>query len=274
MIEARMSWRRVLHFGSTGGALVFALISLFNLACRTPAKPLPSRPTLIAHAGGGIEGGGYSNAREAFDLNYEMGHRYFEADLSWTSDGRLVLVHDWDERFSKWFLDADARPTLEQFQEMRMRKGLSQMSLADLYVWMLEHEDVYVVTDVKEQNVTALRWIARSSGGLQERFIPQVYQLAEFGEARELGYRNIILTLYRIEELRERVFEFAMEHDLFAITMPPHSALDDSFAERLTTRGVFVYVHTINSLEKWNELRRRGVTGIYTDFIRPADIAE
>ncbi len=269
-----MFWRRVLHFGSTVGALVFALISLFNLACRTPSKPLPSRPTLISHAGGGIEAGTYSNAREAFDLNYEEGHRYFEADLNWTSDGWLVLVHDWDERFSEWFLDADGRPSLEQFQKMRMRNGLSQMSLSDLYVWMLEHKDVYLVTDVKERNVAALRWIARSSRGLQERFIPQVYQLAEFSQARELGYRNIILTLYRIDGPPERIFDFAMEHDLFAITMPAYRALNDDFAERLTTRGVFVYVHTINSLEKWNELRHRGVTGIYTDFIRPADIAE
>ena len=102
-----MFWRRLPHFGSTVGALVLALMSLFNLACRTPSKPLPSRPTLISHAGGGIETGTYSNAREAFDLHYQEGHRYFEADLSWTSDGRLVLVHDWDERFNEWFLDAD-----------------------------------------------------------------------------------------------------------------------------------------------------------------------
>ena len=144
----------------------------------------------------------------------------------------------------------------------------------DLYVWMLEHEDVFLVTDVKERNVAALRWIARTSRGLQERFIPQVYQLAEFSQTRELGYRNIILTLYRIDDPPERIFDFAMEHDLFAITMPAYRALNDGFAERLTTRGVFVYVHTINSLEKWKELRHRGVTGIYTDFIRPADVAE
>ena len=166
------------------------------------------------------------------------------------------------------------RPSLEQFQEMRMRNGLSQMSLSDLYVWMLEHEDVFLVTDVKERNVAALRWIARTSRGLQERFIPQVYQLAEFSQTRELGYRNIILTLYRIDDPPERIFDFAMEHDLFAITMPAYRALNDGFAERLTTRGVFVYVHTINSLEKWKGLRHRGVTGIYTDFIRPADVAE
>ena len=269
-----MFWRRLPHFGSTVGALVLALMSLFNLACRTPSKPLPLRPTLISHAGGGIETGTYFNAREAFDLHYQEGHRYFEADLSWTSDGRLVLVHDWDERFNEWFLDADGRPSLEQFQEMRMRNGLSQMSLSDLYVWMLEHEDVFLVTDVKERNVAALRWIARTSRGLQERFIPQVYQLAEFSQTRELGYRNIILTLYRIDDPPERIFDFAMEHDLFAITMPADRALNDGFAERLTTRGVFVYVHTINSLEKWKGLRHRGVTGIYTDFIRPADVAE
>ncbi len=38
-------------------------------------------------------------------------------------------------------------------------------------------------------------------------------------------------------------------------------------------RGVFVYAHTVNSLDVWRELRDVGVSGIYTDFLIPAEIA-
>jgi hypothetical protein len=36
---------------------------------------------------------------------------------------------------------------------------------------------------------------------------------------------------------------------------------------------VFVYAHTVNSLDVWRELRDVGVSGIYTDFLIPAEIA-
>lgn len=271
-----MSIRRTILFASAIAVLFGSVVSC-ELASRVssgPEQTPPSRPVLIAHAGGGIHGGSYSNAREAFDLSYANGHRYFEADFSWTSGGRLVLVHDWEDSFREWFLDAGEQPSLEEFKALRMREGLTQMTLSDLYVWMLEHDDAYLVTDVKERNLDALRLIAKTSQALKERFIPQVYHLSQFFQARDLGFRDVILTLYRIEETPESVFDFATEQNLFAVTMPSQRALRNSYAERLTKRGVFVYVHTINSLDKWDELQRQGVTGIYTDFITPANISK
>ena len=271
-----MSIRRTILFASAIAVLVGSVVSceLASQVSSGPEQAPPSRPVLIAHAGGGIHGGSYSNAREAFDLSYANGHRYFEADFCWTSDGRLVLVHDWEDSFREWFLDAGEQPSLEEFKALRMREGLTQMTLSDLYVWMLEHDDAYLVTDVKERNLDALRLIAKTSQALKERFIPQVYRLGQFFQARDLGFRDVILTLYRIEETPESVFDFATEQNLFAVTMPPQRALGNSYAERLTKRGVFVYVHTINSLDKWDELQRQGVTGIYTDFITPANISK
>lgn len=45
----------------------------------------------IAHAMGGIDGEAYTNSMEAFKENYARGHRLFEVDLHFTSDGKLVL---------------------------------------------------------------------------------------------------------------------------------------------------------------------------------------
>jgi hypothetical protein len=46
-------------------------------------------PLFIAHAGGAIGHYTYTNSLEALNSNYEKGFRFFEIDLSWTSDGDL-----------------------------------------------------------------------------------------------------------------------------------------------------------------------------------------
>ena len=55
------------------------------------------------------------------------------------------------------------------------------------------------------------------------------------------------------------------------VTMPWEWAL--SLPQELRKRGVFVYAHTVNSLDVWRELQGVGVSGIYTDFLTPAEIA-
>ena len=44
---------------------------------------------MICHAMGGIDGNDYSNSLEAFKHNYAKGHRYFEVDFQYTSDGKV-----------------------------------------------------------------------------------------------------------------------------------------------------------------------------------------
>ncbi|TDI98529.1 MAG: hypothetical protein E2O73_09110 [Deltaproteobacteria bacterium] len=204
-------------------AAAVAVSGLALLPGRISVDPsVPARPLLIVHAGGGIAEGTYSNSQEALDQSYAKGHRCFEIDLSWTTDARLVLAHDWDGSFKQWFADADTRPSLEAFKAMEMKDGLTQMTLEDLYEWLRRHEDAHIVTDVKAQNLVALRVIAKTAGSLKE-----------------------------------------------TVTMPWEWALP----QELRKRGVFVYAHTVNSLDVWRELQGVGVSGIYTDFLTPAEIA-
>ena len=51
---------------------------------------------LISHALGGIGGHIGTNSLEALLQAYRSGHRVFETDLCITSDGHLVLRHDWE----------------------------------------------------------------------------------------------------------------------------------------------------------------------------------
>ncbi|MCH6561106.1 MAG: hypothetical protein IH800_01640 [Myxococcales bacterium] len=154
-----------------------------------------------------------------------------------------------------------------------MKDGLTQMTLEDLYEWLRRHEDAHIVTDVKVQNLVALWVIAKTAGSLKERFIPQVDQFGELGSVRALGFENVIFTVYRTRATPSQVLSFGSNNDLFAVTMPWEWALSLSLPQELRKRGVFVYAHTVNSLDVWRELQGVGVSGIYTDFLTPAEIA-
>jgi glycerophosphoryl diester phosphodiesterase len=234
--------------------------------------PQPIPAVLVAHAGGGFAGETYSNSLEALDRNYTNGHRLFEIDLNWTTDEHLVLVHDWDNSFKKWFAAAGVQPSLKEFKTLKMKSDLTQMTLEDLYTWLRDHKYAYIVTDVKERNLAALRVIARTAGGLKRHFIPQIYHFSELGPVRGLGFENVIFTVYRSRATPDQVLSFGTTNDLFAITMPRKWALSFSLPQGLKRRGVFVYAHTVNSLDVWRDLRAAGVSGIYTDFLTPAEV--
>src|SRR3990172_1334922 len=229
-----------------------------------------SPPVLIAHAGGGFEGKDYTNSKEAFDFNYNAWHRFFEVDISFTSDNRPVLIHDWDGIYKRYFKDSPEHVTLTEFKTLQMDSGMHQMTIEDLYAWMEEHPDALIVTDVKSGNLKALKLIADEYEQYQERIIPQIYDVSEFEPVRQMGYKNIIFTLYMTSISDKDLLDFASANQLFAVTMVPQRA--EKVAQKLKEQGVTVYSHTINSLANLKDLQKVGVHGVYTDFIYPSNI--
>jgi len=263
------------------GLVAVANIELFllpNEEIPSGKKPIQSSvsdfvpPILVAHAGGGFDGRVVQNSREALDDNYAKGFRYFEIDFCWTSDNRLVLIHDWERTFRELFDDAQQQPSLEQFESMKMKHGMTQMSLASLVLWLSKHKDARIITDVKERNLPALRMIARNSGELQRHFIPQIYDPSEFAPAMQLGFQKVILTLYRSSLSDDEVIPLAADNKYFAITLPVRRAFSFSLLRELNRKGVPVYAHTINNIEILNYLRGKGLYGVYTDRILPEDL--
>ena len=263
-----------------GSAILMAALGCVAIAGDENKTPFPTR--LIAHAAGGIEGRTYTNSRQALDANYARGHRCFEMDFDWTSDGHLVLIHGWDASFMKWFEGAGKydrklgqRPSLDEFKAMKMKHGMTHMTLEDLYSWMSAHEDTCIVTDVKSgNNIKALKLIANSAGGVLKQFIPQLYRVSEFGPAGQLGFERFIFTLYQTKIPKRELLDFLATNKVFAVTMTMGRATTDSLAQDLKKRNIFTYVHTINSTGLWKTLKQHGVSGLYTDFLSPADVAD
>lgn len=230
-------------------------------------------PAYIAHAGGGFDKMSYTNSLEALNQNFELGHRFFEVDFSWTSDGELVAIHDWDESLEELFYAPGSMgvPTKEGFLKLKSRKKLTQLTLEDVLEWAKRKGDVYIVTDVKDQNVVALEKIRREHPDALQYVIPQVYDYAEYMKVEEMGYRDIILTLYKIKVNLKDLVDFVSVKTPFAVTMH-WSLAQEGLAQMIKPWKIFVYAHTVNDAAKFVELSDLGVNGIYTDFLTPADV--
>lgn len=250
--------------------LLVILVVIFNVANCLASGVDITPPVFIAHAGGAIGNRTYTNSLEALDANYEKGHRFFEMDFSWTADGQLVAIHDWDNAFRQMFLlpENAAIPTKTQFLELPTKNGLTQLSLEQVLHWVQEKGDAFLVTDVKAHNVKALNRINTYYKKFKKHIIPQVYSYLEYDKAARLGYSNIILTLYRMKTDPLEVLSFSKTHSPFAITMPWQMA-QKGLAYYLYKNHTLVYAHTVNDINLFNSLRRVGVYGIYTDYISP-----
>lgn len=222
----------------------------------------------VAHAGGGVDGSTYTNSLDALDSN-RGDFALFEIDLSWTSDDRLVCLHDWDYHFEQTFgLASEGAVSLERFKALvATHSSLQQCTLASLAKWLRENPGRRIVTDIKQRNGDGLARIARHYPDLQARFVPQVYELGEYFMARRLGFDDVIWTLYRYPGGDDDVLAVLDTMDLYGLTITQDHAKRRLAERARDRRGVLSWVHTINSYDELEAFRELGAADIYTDWL-------
>ncbi|MBR0171405.1 MAG: hypothetical protein IJQ21_01285 [Lachnospiraceae bacterium] len=232
---------------------------------------------VIIHAGGHVrtpDGSDYTytNSMEALERCYEKGNRICELDFILSADGYLVCAHNgWD----RWAMGMSFRGAADRadFLAEKMYGELETMDLDALITFLREHEDLYVVTDIKSNSVSNLKGcsvIRKRAPDLLDRFIIQIYHDEEFSRVRSLGFPYIIYTLYDAdtdEREQDAILKVLRKCDLTALTLPRAMANDDAFNARIRDTGVPLFVHTINDVESMNALQDIGVQGFYTDNI-------
>lgn len=253
--------------GSTSGT---AATPTATAAANASASSLAFAP-IVAHSGGLANGLDYTNSREALDAAYAAGIRWFELDLSTTSDQHIVLVNNWGDGFEKLFPGTErGRRTHADFLKLKMAGGLTQMDLERLVEWLTAHPDAIVITDVKDENAAVLMRLAEKSAPLLPRIVPQIFHFEEYDPIKAIGFPKLILSLYAMDATDDEVVEFVKTHPVHAVTMPAERAKDGVLAKRL---GVPVYAHTVNEKAELDALLAAGVDGVYTDKLSPKDLA-
>lgn len=234
--------------------------------------------TLIAHAGGGLQQGRYSNSEQAILQSTSHGFTYIELDFSNTVNGDLVLLHDWEKRYRHYF--GLKRPVLSaaDYTSLEMKHGLTPIALQDLENHLMNFPKIRIVTDIKYNNVENLRKIAVFYPNIKSRFIPQIYDLKNFDLVQEMGFEDIIYTNYRAEISIDEMIAFAKTRPLFALTIPYETATPNILS-RCADINLPVFVHRnkgstplrdLNSVSGADAIKARGIAGIYTDYLYPA----
>src|SRR5690606_35990645 len=109
--------------------------------------------------------------------------------------------------------------SLDEFKNSEVFMDLTLLELDEVIEWFVDKEDLYLVTDTKGDNKKLLTYILENHKKSMNKIVPQVYSFEEYEIAKELGFNNIILTLYRSNYTDEEIVEFAKENELFAVTM-------------------------------------------------------
>lgn len=264
-------------------AVIVWLAALANPAVPAEPKTDWKKYRMIAHAMGGIGGVSYTNSYEAFIVNYEKGHRVFEADLILTADGRLAARHDWLP-YSAAMLQQDIpanrlgkKLTLEEFKSYPILNRYQPLVWADILRLLQLYPDIYIVTDTKEMDPGLVkqqfRQIKREAEALDssllDRIIPEIYTQEMYETVMDIHpFLHSMYSLYLNGEPPEETLRFVKERGIAAVAMPVERALAvPELVKGLEKAGVKTYVHTVNTEETMQEMLERGAYGVYTDFL-------
>lgn len=242
---------------------------------------------LISHAMGTADGIQGINCLEGFLANYAEGVRVFEVDLRMTSDGHVVLRHDWNGNLQEG-VDETALPTLEEFLAKPLYGMYTPLSFRDLLQLMAQYPDVCIVTDTKftdaEPVIEQFRAMLDDAHALGlsylfDRVAVQVYSPLHYSIVDSVHhFPCYIYTLYqdsfdRSEDGFRQKAIFCQENGIYGLTLSAE-LWNEEYAPIANWRGVKVCLHTVNDADEARRLLQTGVSAIYTDILIPADLEE
>ena len=239
----------------------------------------------IAHALGGIDGNTYTNSKEAMEKSYSRGLRVMEADMSLSSDGKLILLHSTEmENLSKLGLPLSWNknlPTEEEFLNTKILGRYHTLNFKEVCQYMSKHKDMYLVVDLKKNDLKEVEKCYRElvsvaknvDKSVLKRIIPQIYYEEMYKPIMNIyDFKSMIFTTYRMEELVvNKIVDFSYEHGIKVVAVNRANFSRD-LTNKLIDRGIGLYMFTYNDPEKVKLLRNRYVSGFYTDFLPKKNI--
>lgn len=255
--------------------LISAALVALQLATGTlqPAIQDSSVPAVpdhayIIHAAGEIDSYFSTNSREALRNAYADGNRLIEIDFSFTADGIPVCIHDWNEAVLPGTIK-HVPSTYDEFTANRIYGKFTPMTLEDVARFMTLYPDLFIITDVKDNNLGFCEYLAQYYPELSDRFIIQVYSENEYMSVLNLGFKKIIFTLYNLDwETKTSPYylvAFSRQYPIFAFTFPHELCEIDEYVETMKSSEVPLFVHTVNDKELQKKYFDMGIDGIYTD---------
>jgi len=282
--------------------IIFGLILMGLLKMRSSSNQLGTtfpfksyqNLDLIAHAGGGLEIGMYTNSLEALNKSYENGFTLIEVDFKPTTSNELILIHDFGPTYEKYFSESPLRSFMSNFRPRAVDNSkafkstpthvdITPMDIHDLINWMETRPDVRIITDIKSDNLKHLKTIKQAAGPISDKFIPQIYETKNYQTVLNMGFSDLIYTNYRTRLNHSELLKFISTEKIFALTIPLEHGTT-KFLDQTKALGIPVYGHRFSDTTPWdivntpegaNRLQKLGFQGVYTDYLYPQkDVVE
>ena len=229
---------------------------------------------MIIHAGGALKTqtgyeAVYTNSLDALQNLYGKGMRFCEIDIRETSDGILICAHGDETHLANGSeLPADAES--KDFLSERLFGEFTPMTVEMLAAFMREHTDLMVITDAQGDNLHICRKLAETWPDLRDRFIIQIYHESEYEPIRELGFRNLIYTLYRAVDKERNLWKiahFAEKHELVGVTIQKEQFYSMKNRIAMAHCGLPFMFHTVDDVAEIEAmLQKPYVAAVYTDL--------
>lgn len=239
---------------------------------------------VITHALGGIDGKTYTNSIDALDYNYQQGKRVFEADFNYTSDGKIILTHDFQETEDNLIDFPDGYvPSYEEFMNNRIYYKYHPSDAQQLLTYMSEHYDMYLVTDIKYEDPATITSIlselvsmAKEANmeSVLDRLIIQFYSEQNYYDIQTIyPFKNYIYSLYaEVNKDFEAVKNFCLANNVTVVLMKSSWVKDETTLSVFNENNIKVYVYTLNNLTNIFNRKSQGVYGFVSDYAYNKDI--
>ncbi len=231
-----------------------------------------------AHAFGGKGTKTYTNALEAFNYNYELGHRVFEVDFDLTIDGVTVCSHDEDYwRYITGNENNDVEYSYENFKNTPLFTDYTPLDYKDVIDLMVEYPDIYIITDTKYADELSVykqfgqlcEYARAVDESVLDRLVPQIYNEEMLDYVMNVHeFKSVIFTLYQIIWDKDDIAKFCMRSGVKFITVSADIE-NDEIIKTWKRMGIRVAVHTVNENDEAHDFFNKGVDLVYTDFLLP-----
>ena len=121
-----------------------------------------------------------TNSLEALNASYDAGNRNIKINVCWTKDKEAVLLSSWND-LSKYFdTGKDQEITLEDFDGLDMKNGLTSMDYHALIAWVKEHPDVTIYTQAERSADYFMKCVKEQDGSVADQFVLEVPGMVEY----------------------------------------------------------------------------------------------
>ena len=250
-----------------------------------------ARSTYIVHALGGLDGHTYINSLDGLSKAYASGNRLFEADVSFTSDDRLVLAHsasnniwtqvDWEERLGQPYDPERPLATFDEFRAFRIQGKYHATTFAELLDFMEKHRDMYVMLDAGTRDYDASRHyyqaVVDTAAGrtdVLDRFITGGHTTDMIRAVRETYDFPLMNLYFSSDSVREKALwtpkqfiRYCEKNGIISFSVSKR-VYTEKVATELNKSDLIAYVFTTNDTGEAKALRKRGADVIGSDFLR------